>query len=164
MYRISSWIRTWVGEYFWNNIDRKVLVTMGLFKEQNDERSSVRKFRYRGRYASQGKKLQVRCCRCHQRVHKKRRNNGMFCGSYLQVSFANWYNWVVIFDTMDCWWNCNFGMYSLVFLMYCNPMFILRCTWVVSCLDVPIRRFYNVNKSCQFIVGNPPIDWGLKSP
>ena len=27
----------------------------------------------------------------------------------------------------ECWCNCNFGMYSLVFLMYCNPMFILGC-------------------------------------
>ena len=23
-----------------------------------------------------------------------------------------------------CWCNCNFGMYSLVYLMYCTPMFI----------------------------------------
>ena len=34
----------------------------------------------------------------------------------------------------------------------------------MSCLDVPIERFYNVNKSCQVIVGNPLIDQGLKSP
>ena len=27
----------------------------------------------------------------------------------------------------QCWCNCNFGMYSLVFLMYCNPMFIPGC-------------------------------------
>ena len=27
----------------------------------------------------------------------------------------------------ECWCNCNFGIYSLVFLMYCNPMFILGC-------------------------------------
>ena len=27
----------------------------------------------------------------------------------------------------ECWCNCNFGMYSLVFLMYCNPMFIPGC-------------------------------------
>ena len=64
----------------------------------------------------------------------------------------------------ECWCNCNFGMYSLVFLMYCNPMFILGCTWVMSCPDVPIKRFYNVNKSCQVIVGNPPIDQGINSP
>ena len=50
-------------------------MTMGLFKEQNDERSSVRKFRYRGRYANEGRKLQVICWRCHQRVHKKTRCN-----------------------------------------------------------------------------------------
>ena len=33
----------------------------------------------------------------------------------------------------------------------------------MSCPDVPIGRFYNVNKSCQVIVANPPIDQGLKS-
>ena len=31
-------------------------------------------------------------------------------------------------------------------------------------LDVPIRRFNNVNMSCEVIVGNPPIVQGLKSP
>ena len=30
--------------------------------------------------------------------------------------------------------------------------------------DVPIEGFYNVNKSCKVIVGNPLIDQGLKSP
>ena len=29
--------------------------------------------------------------------------------------------------------------------------------------DVPIGSFYTVNNSCQVIVGNPPIDQGLKS-
>ena len=33
----------------------------------------------------------------------------------------------------------------------------------MSCLDVPIGSFYNVNKSYQVIVGNPPIVQGLKS-
>ena len=33
----------------------------------------------------------------------------------------------------------------------------------MSCPDVPIERIYNVNKSCQVIVGNPPIVKGLKS-
>ena len=55
-------------------------------------------------------------------------------------------------------------MYSLVFLIYCNLMFILGCTCVMSCPNVPIGRIYNVNKSCQVIVGNPPIVYGLKSP
>ena len=64
----------------------------------------------------------------------------------------------------EFWCNCNFGMYSLVFLMYCNPMFIPRCTWVMSCPEVPIGSFYNVIKSCQLNVGNPPIVQGLKSP
>ena len=27
----------------------------------------------------------------------------------------------------ECWCNCNFRMYSLVFLMYCNLMFIPGC-------------------------------------
>ena len=57
----------------------------------------------------------------------------------------------------ECWCMCNFIMYSLVFLIYCNSMFILGCNWVISCPDVPFRTFYNVNKSCQVIVGNPPI-------
>ena len=55
-------------------------------------------------------------------------------------------------------------MCSLVFLIYYNPMFILGCYHVMSCPDVSIGRFYNVNKSCQVIVGNPPIDQGLNSP
>ena len=59
-------------------------------------------------------------------------------------------------------------MYSLVFLMYCTPMFIPGsvCNVIESCHapDVPIRSFYNVNKSCQVNVGNPPIVQGLNSP
>ena len=57
----------------------------------------------------------------------------------------------------ECWCNCNFRMYSLIFLMYYNLMFIPGCTCVMSHLDVPIGRIYNVNKSCQVIVGNYPI-------
>ena len=34
----------------------------------------------------------------------------------------------------------------------------------MSCHDVSIGTFYNVNKSCQVIMGNPPINQGLKSP
>ena len=63
----------------------------------------------------------------------------------------------------ECWCNCNFKMYSLVFLIYCNPMFIPAYIWVMSCPDVPIESFYNVNKSCQVNVGNPPIIQGLNS-
>ena len=56
-------------------------------------------------------------------------------------------------------------MYSLVFLMYCNPIFISRfvCNVFESChtpMFIP-GNFYNVNKSCQVIMGNPPIDQGL---
>ena len=57
----------------------------------------------------------------------------------------------------ECWCNCNFRMYSLVFIIYCNPIFIPGCYYVMSCPDVPIGKIYNVNKSCQFIMGNPPI-------
>ena len=34
----------------------------------------------------------------------------------------------------------------------------------MSCPDVPIGIFNNVNKSCQVIVGNPPVVQRLKSP
>ena len=56
-----------------------------------------------------------------------------------------------------CWCNCKFEVYLLVFLIYCNPMFILRCYYVMSWPYVPIGNIYNVNKSCQVIVGNPHI-------
>ena len=68
----------------------------------------------------------------------------------------------------ECWCNCNFGMYSSVYLMYCTPMFILGCVCnVIESCHTPMfipGSFYNVNKSCQVIVGNPPIGQGLKSP
>ena len=57
----------------------------------------------------------------------------------------------------ESWCKCNFGMYSLVFLIYCNPMFVLGCYHVMSCPYVPIGRINNVNKSCQVIMCNPPI-------
>ena len=68
----------------------------------------------------------------------------------------------------ECWCICNFGMYSLVFLMYYNLMFISGCicNLLESChtpMFIP-RIFYNINKSCQDIVGNPPIGQGLNSP
>ena len=50
----------------------------------------------------------------------------------------------------ECWCICNFRTYSLVYLMSCIPMFILGSVC-------------NVLKSCQVIVGNPPIVQGLKS-
>ena len=31
----------------------------------------------------------------------------------------------------ECWCNCNFGMYSSMYLMSCNPMFILGCIYYV---------------------------------
>ena len=31
----------------------------------------------------------------------------------------------------ECWCNCNFRMYSLVFLIFCNPMFISGCYYVM---------------------------------
>ena len=35
----------------------------------------------------------------------------------------------------ECWCICNFGMYSLVYFMYCTPMFISRsiCNVIESC-------------------------------
>ena len=35
----------------------------------------------------------------------------------------------------ECWCICNFGMYSLVYFMYCTPMFILGsiCNVIKSC-------------------------------
>ena len=39
------------------------------------------------------------------------------------------------------WCNCNFRMYSLVFLMYCNPMFISGCIWVMLYPDVYFGKF-----------------------
>ena len=57
----------------------------------------------------------------------------------------------------ECQCKCNFRMYSLVFLIYCNLMFILGCSCIMSFLNFPIERINNVNKSCQVIVGNPPI-------
>ena len=85
----------------------------------------------------------------------------------------------------ECLCNCNFRMYSLVFIMYCNLMLILGCIcnvleschnpmFILGCIcnlldscHTPmfiLGSFYNVNKSCQVIVGNPPIGQGLKSP
>ena len=58
-------------------------------------------------------------------------------------------------------------MYSLVFLMYCNPMFIPGCIVMYFSHVIPRCLFHEVSimrKSCQGIVGNPPIGQGLKSP
>ena len=67
----------------------------------------------------------------------------------------------------ECWCNCNFRMYSSAYLMYCTPMFIPGCVCnVINSFHTPmfiLGGFYNVNKSCQVIVGNPPIGQGLKS-
>ena len=40
----------------------------------------------------------------------------------------------------ECWCICNLGMYSSMYLMYCNPMFILGCTYYVfeSCCHAPM--------------------------
>ena len=42
----------------------------------------------------------------------------------------------------ECWCICNFGMYSSMYLMYCNPMFIPRCFYYVfdSCGHAPMFR------------------------
>ena len=68
----------------------------------------------------------------------------------------------------ECLCNCNFKIYSLVFIMYCNPIFILGCICnVLESCHAPMfltGSFYNKNKSCQVKVVNPPIVWDLKSP
>ena len=67
----------------------------------------------------------------------------------------------------ECWCNCILGMYSSVFLMYCNPMFIPGCIVMYLSHVIPQCLFQEVSimrKSCQVIVGNPPIGQGLKSP
>ena len=67
----------------------------------------------------------------------------------------------------ECWCNCNFGMYSLVFLIYCNPMFIPGCIVMYLSHVIPrclFREVSTMRKSCQVIVGNPPIGQGLNSP
>ena len=40
----------------------------------------------------------------------------------------------------ECWCICNFGMYSSMYLMYCNLMFILGCFYYVfdSCCHAPM--------------------------
>ena len=42
----------------------------------------------------------------------------------------------------ECWCICNFRMYSSMYLMYCNPMFIPGCIYYVieSCCHAPMFR------------------------
>ena len=42
----------------------------------------------------------------------------------------------------ECWCICSFGMYSSMYLMYCNPMFIPGCFYYVfeSCGHAPMFR------------------------
>ena len=42
----------------------------------------------------------------------------------------------------ECWCICNFGMYSSMYLMYCNPMFIMGGIYYVfdSCCHAPMFR------------------------
>ena len=42
----------------------------------------------------------------------------------------------------ECWCICNFGMYSSMYLIYCNPMFIPGCLYYVfeSCGHAPMFR------------------------
>ena len=42
----------------------------------------------------------------------------------------------------ECWCICNFGMYSYMYFIYCNPMFIPGCFYYVfeSCRHAPIFR------------------------
>ena len=42
----------------------------------------------------------------------------------------------------ECWCICNFRMYSYMYFMYCNPMFIPGCIYYVfeTCCHAPIFR------------------------
>ena len=42
----------------------------------------------------------------------------------------------------ECWCICNFGMYSSIYLMSCNLMFIPKCIYYVieSCCHAPMFR------------------------
>ena len=42
----------------------------------------------------------------------------------------------------ECWCICNFEMYSSMYLIYCNPMFISGCFYYVfeSCCHAPMFR------------------------
>ena len=51
------------------------------------------------------------------------------------------------------WCICNFGMYSLVYFIYCISLYP----------GVPIGTIINVNKSCKVIEVNP-LSRGKKSP
>ena len=44
----------------------------------------------------------------------------------------------------ECWCNCNFRMYSLVFLIYCNSMFILGCIVMYLIHVIPRCLFRDV--------------------
>ena len=56
---------------------------------------------------------------------------------------------ITLILSLPCWCNCNFGMYSLLYLTYCTLMFILGCVCNVleSCHALMFRSgsFYNVN-------------------
>ena len=52
----------------------------------------------------------------------------------------------------ECWCNCNIGMYSLVYFIYCISLVP----------NVTIRRIINVKTSCKFIEVNPPSWSGVK--
>ena len=69
----------------------------------------------------------------------------------------------------------NTNQQVFIMLMYLQLRNVFTCISYVlypdvyfgkclSCPNVAIKRFNNVNKSCQVIMGNPPIDQGLKSP
>ena len=42
----------------------------------------------------------------------------------------------------ECWCICSFGMFSSMYLIYCNPMFIMRCIYYAfeSCFHALIFR------------------------
>ena len=68
----------------------------------------------------------------------------------------------------SCWCNCNFRMYSLVYLMYCTPMFIPGsvCNVIESChapmfqSGVSIMWTSHVKSSCVTLL----LIFEIKSP
>ena len=64
----------------------------------------------------------------------------------------------------ECLCVCNFGMYSLVYLiLYLDvPIKINICISLYP--DIPIGRIINIINSCKVIEVNPPLLIGGKSP
>ena len=100
----------------------------------------------------------------------------LFIQSILILWFTIWFI-KYVFLYLLCSLVCiAFCAVDVIVTLECIQLYILcivpRCLFQevsvmylsMSCPDVPIGRFNNVNKSCQVIMDNPPIVQGLKSP